>query len=957
MAALGAQMSTSPPDVEARLTDETLARLLDRVQKPGRYIGGELHRIVKDPSTTAMRICLAFPDAYEIGMSHLGLRILYSHLNKFPKIAVERAYCPFPDMEAALREDQVPLFSLETRTPLRQFHVLGFSLQSEMTNSNVLTILDLSRIPLHRQDRTEEDPLVIAGGPVIFNPEPMSDFIDAFLVGDGEHAIREFLELDLEMRDQGIPRAERLARLANGVEGTYVPALYETRTDPSTGFLHVVPTEGAPYPVRKALLDDVNEVPFPDEILVPQTEIVHDRVSVEIARGCTEGCRFCQAGIIYRPVRERTPKSIVDTLVSSVEKTGFDEASLTALSTADYSCVTPLAKAVMSELQTRRTALSVSSLRVYGVTEDLAREIARVRKTGFTIAPEAGSQRMRDVINKGITDENIDTASEIAFSNGWTRLKLYFMIGLPTETDEDVLGIAETAIRVLKIGQQLGPPGVKVVVSVSSLIPKAHSTFQWVPFDSIDELYRKQNLIRDRLRPFRGIQLKCHEVRQSRLEAVFSRGDRQLGRVIETAWRKGARFDEWTDYFRETTWLEALAECGIDPEPYFRALPTEVPLVWDHIDSRVDKEFLLKDLKWGLKSRFMHPCEKPYLPKLHNPPKTKEGITKLVCYDCGVDCDLKEISLERDAAASSAARIADEKQQKLEALDPEAIRQLPQRAVGGQFPEGGESPGRRELKAATPEPFAPTPGPLYRYRVEYSKGGLSRFLSHLETTRLLERAGTRAKWPIAFSGGYHPHPKLSFGPALPVGIGGEAEYFDVELTKPWDPDNLVLVLNETLHEGFKIRAAQRIDASLPAIDRTVEAYDYTIRFDPEELSRVSPDRPLAALFRDRVADDRGWVIESERRTKKKIKKRTLDIAPMIGWWHVEECGDGENGRPSTLLHLRLVEVDGRTTRPRDLVSSLLGEIPPGTNFLRTRVGRATPEGFETPLTLASSELP
>ena len=500
---------------------------LHEVESPARYGGGERFQVVKasDEGITS-RMAFCFPDVYDIGMSHLGTKILYKVVNDQPDLALERAFCPWPDMESKLRERGLPLISLETRRPLADFDIVGFSLQYELTFTNVLNMLELGGIPIRSHDRGPEHPLVIAGGPVATQPEPMAPFVDGFLIGDAEERLPELMREHARLRDEGIQdREEMLFRLQAG-GGLYCPALYERDVCPRSGLAYVSRAHRPDVPVRteRAFLDDVNRFPFPDDSPVPAAEAIFDRTAVEIARGCTEGCRFCQAGMIYRPVRERDPKAIVDTVVSAIEKGGYDEASLTSLSTADYSCVAPLIKEVMKELVPRRVSLGISSLRAYGLPEEVLDDISQVKATGLTFAPEAGSQRMRDVVNKNVSEEDIYETCRRVFSRGWDRAKLYFMIGLPTEEDEDVLGIADMGRQARHIGDREAKRRVRITVAVSSHIPKPHTPFQWCAQDSMASIERKQALLQERAGQD-GFRVRIHDRRVSHLE-----GDPRPGR-------------------------------------------------------------------------------------------------------------------------------------------------------------------------------------------------------------------------------------------------------------------------------------------------------------------------------------------------------------------------------------------------------------------------------------------
>ncbi len=595
---------------------EALERILPRVQKPTRYIGGEWNSAIKDPERVEIRMALALPDSYELGMSNIGLRSLYSLLNSRPEIWAERVFCPWGDMEAELRAARLPLVTLESETPLRELHVVGFSLQYELNYTNILTMLDLAGIPIWSRERGERDPLVIGGGSMAFNPEPIADFFDAILIGDGEELLLDFLALYRRLRREGAGRREMLKELA-GVEGVYVPSLYDLETDGATGFLLPRASSCAPYPVKRRILFDIDRYPFPEDVVVPFSEIVHDRVSVEIMRGCSVGCRFCHAGIIYRPVREMSPESIRATLEKSLARTGFDEVSLTSLNSGEYGGVADLISDLMDEFEENRTSLSLSSLRPSSLNERIAEQIRRVRKTGFTMAPEAGTQRLRDVINKGTLERDILFGAENAFRQGWELLKLYFMIGLPTETDEDLQGILDLSHKILRLGRQHARRSARITVSASSFIPKPHTPFQWLPMERMEALREKQARIRSGIRN-PSIQFKWHDVEISWLEGIFAKGDRRLGATLVRAWERGCRYDGWTEHFRYREWVEALNETGVDPDRYlYQALPAGCRHPWSHIDSGVSERYLAKELELSLASAPTDTC----------------GIDK--CYGCG----------------------------------------------------------------------------------------------------------------------------------------------------------------------------------------------------------------------------------------------------------------------------------------------------------------------------------
>jgi radical SAM-linked protein len=991
---------------------DALREILLKVEKPARYTGGELHSIVKDLPSLPIKVALVFPDAYEIGMSHLGLKLLYALLNRRPDVAAERVYCPWPDMEEAMRAAGIPLFSLETRTPVREFDVVGFSLQHELCYTNILTMLDLAGIPLRSDGRRDEDPLIIAGGPVAFCPEPIADFIDLFLIGDGEEAFPRLLEEHLRLKGAfpvGTPsRREKILRSLTRIDGIYAPSLYDTAVDAAGGYLCVrgpragiparvprgtgkpvhpakqarqggllqvggarsaagtesvadaadavgaaeetadVPLgeEPVPFPIRRAIVWDLDKYPFPADTIVPFTEVVHDRVSVEIARGCVEGCRFCQAGIIYRPVRERSTDSIVTSIIKGLDATGHDEASIVSLSDADYSCFPNLVEKVMDLLEPRGVGLGLSSLRVYGLTDKVTEQIARVKKTGFTIAPEAGTQRLRDVINKGICDADIEKASRTVFRAGWPLVKLYFMIGQPTETDEDVVGIARTGEKVMAIGRQAkaglreaaraaGLPepedalrGPSVHLSASSFIPKPHSTFQWARMNSPEELRAKQVLVRRSLHD-RGIKFKHHAVEESVLECVLSRGDRRMGRVVERAWRSGARFDSWTEHFRLDRWLDALTAEGFDVSLFTREIPLEARLPWDHIDTMVDRDYLLKDYRKAIQIRFAPACMRPVKLDDGRVPRPET----IVCYNCGVDCDLDKIRDDK-------ARIY------------EGVFRTPE-----------------ELKPPPPPLMAAAPQPLplrFRYRLSFRKTGTMVYLSHLDLLRTMNRALKRARVPLRMSQGFSPHPEIAFGPALALGVESRAEYLDFNATSPVDPGATLEALTATLPADLGVDALVPVAPLAPSLSAAIGGAVYTIEAPIEveaerEILRLEDGRPLSIpeagrAFEALLASPEAHVVRRRKDREVRVEVRGSILQLDVQRHAAPESPSGQGrsgGRLSIRLALRMSPQGA--VKPAEVLEAALGTLPASFSLRRDELLVAEGSGWVSPLQGAGAD--
>ena len=607
-----------------KITDDILCK----VEKPSRYVGGELNQVIKNPKDVNIRFAFCFPDVYEVGMSHLGTRILYHTINERKNTYCERVFAPWPDMETLMRKSDIKLFTLETKTPLDQFDMLGFTLQYEMSYTNILNMLDMSGITIRASERGEDEPIIMAGGPCAYNPEPLYDIVDFFEIGEGEEMMDDVLEVYAKHKANGKVNKKEFLREISHIGGIYVPSLYDVSYNEDGTIREFTPKyEDVPAKVKKRIVNNFDKVSFPDEMIVPYTDIVHDRVVLETARGCTNGCRFCQAGMIYRPVREKTTNTLIEQARKALKATGYDEVSLASLSICDYSNIQNLISSLVLEHEADKVGIALPSIRVDAFSVDLIKEIQKVRKTGLTFAPEAGSQRMRDIINKGLTEERILEAAKSAFESGWSTIKLYFILGLPYETTEDAAGIGELAEKMADvyfgIPKDVRNKGLKITVSTSILVPKPFTPFQWAPMARPEIVDERIKAVRGAIKS-RSIVYNYHEQETSFMEAVFARGDRRTCDVLIKAFEKGAKFDGWSEYFNMEIWNEAMEECNLDSEFYvYREREYDEILPWDFIDIGVNRKYMERENEKAKKAELTKNC--------------LEG-----CTGCGINVNFKE---------------------------------------------------------------------------------------------------------------------------------------------------------------------------------------------------------------------------------------------------------------------------------------------------------------------------
>ncbi len=742
-----------------------LEEILENVEKPGRYLGGEWNSIKKDPDRVKAKVALVFPDLYEIGMSYLGQKILYFILNAQPNFLAERVFAPWKDMEAELRAKNIPLFSLENKIPLDRFDIIGFSLLYELNYSNVLNILDLGNIPLFSQDRNLDRPLVIAGGPAAFNPEPLAQIFDLFLIGDGEEAFLEIIQGYLTLRKEFKDKNALLTEMAK-IRGVYVPTLYAPYQSRGSSLLAVKSMSKAPSKVKKRMLYPFQKSPFPEDIIVPHIQVIFDRIAIEIARGCPQNCRFCQASSIYFPHRVKSPSSVIKGILNSLHSTGYKDVSLTSLSVSDYPYLESVIDSLMEDFEEHKVSLSLPSLRPKGLTSKVVKNIIKVRKTGFTLVPEAGTERLRAVINKRLNDNEIKEAARHAFSEGWQRLKLYFMVGLPTEMDEDLDGIVAVVKEILYIGRAILKRSPQIKLSLSSFIPKPHTPFQWIQMEEEQTLEEKHKYVTSRLKLFPSVKWSRDPLEKSVLEAIFSRGDRRLNGVLLEAWKNGARFDSWKDEFKFPVWERAFESESIDGRDYLSSLDPDMKLPWDHIDTGFKKKHLQQELRLALK-----------------------GIPSPLC-------------VERECDKCRGCTLSKFYGVKFNEEVPHMERHFPLL-------------GLRTEK-------------IHRYRAYYRKEKQARFLSQVDMNNSFQQGFRRAGIPVCYSEGFHPKMMISYLPALPLGMVGKDECLEFKSRNIFVEEEFLSRINNFLPEGIEFFKLKHLHDSEASINKRLKSFVYSL---------------------------------------------------------------------------------------------------------------------------------
>lgn len=847
-----------------------MRELLPLLQRPSRYIGTEWGSVRKDPSRVIARLALAFPDLYEVGMSYLGQKILYSLVNKRPEFWAERVYSPDAEAAAVLREHGVALATLESDTPLADLDAVAFHVTHELCYTNVLLMLDLAGIPLRAAERDERYPLIMAGGGCTFNAEPLAPFMDVMVLGDGEAVLCEILEVIAAGKHEGLSRREQLLRLKD-LPGVYVPAFFDFQGSGKP----LVPLIPGYERVDKAVVSDLNRADFPLEPIMALGQAVHDRLTVEIARGCTRGCRFCHAGMVYRPVRERGLDRLDEIIRTSLAGTGYEEVSFLSLSTGDYSALDGLFEQSFERCLREQVSISLPSLRVGSISSRLMGLMSRIRRTGVTLAPEAGSQRLRDVINKGVSEQDLLDHVRRLFENGWQQVKLYFMIGLPTETEEDVRAIVGLCRKVEAQGK--GTKRLQVTAAVSPFVPKPHTPFQWERQASREEIQDKIALLKEILRPYKRIKLRWHEPDMSFLEGVFSRAGRELAPVVERAYRKGALFTSWVDHLDLGKWLEALEEEGLAAGELLRERGEGEPLPWDHLNPGVTRKFLLTERKRALEAKITPDCR-------YN-----------ACRNCGV-CAFQ-------GRTSSLAQIGDAE------LRPLLVYPERDQAQEADVRQPGD------LQETAPQPSAPSGVPMPppvseeltrragHFRIWFAKTGPAAWLSTLELQAVFERCLRRAGVKPSFSQGFHPLPLVSFGRALPVGVESRVEWINLFTREAYEPAQLEQLLGPALPEGLRLTRVEPLSMSRKQPQAVSEEYE-VVYTGPRE--RIDEFRRAWEAF---AAVDSFPVVRETKRGHSSMDLRKVVSVLEVGEGRVRLSCDWSERYVSPLFAVKEVLVD------------------------------------------------